>query len=253
MQLHSALHTRVCGTCRRPSRARRLPLRVSAKATADEKAKIGFRWDGANLRWVRDDRYADLAADEDNTLIRPKSGSAYVVWPVVHTVLTEAKLRSVPASEAAEMQSQGWTLLDVRLETEYEQQHAAGAVNAPFYRYVQGDSSWDNLKRLAMGAFAMKATERNPAFVDAALSKLQRDQKVIVYCAIGGTLDTNVSYRRDKKLYADPERAFGRESRSLKAVYELLQAGWSPSNILHLEGGIQQWRYQGFDLEGGLS
>jgi hypothetical protein len=44
-------------------------------------------------------------------------------------------------------------------------------------------------------------------------------------CDIGGTLDTTVSYRREKKIYADPERQFGRESRSLKAAYELLQVG----------------------------
>jgi hypothetical protein len=44
-------------------------------------------------------------------------------------------------------------------------------------------------------------------------------------CAIGGTLDTTVSYRREKKIFADPERQFGRESRALKAAYELLQVG----------------------------
>lgn len=44
---------------------------------------------------------------------------------------------------------------------------------------------------------------------------------------------------------ADPERAFGRESRSLKAIYELYEeAGWNLNNIRHVEGGFQQWRYQ---------
>lgn len=53
--------------------------------------------------------------------------------------------------------------------------------------------------------------------------KLKKNQKVLVVCAIGGTLDTFVSYRREKKMFEDPERTFGRESRSLKAVYELLE------------------------------
>ena len=108
-------------------------------------------------------------------------------------------------------------------------------------------------------------------------------------CDIGGTLDTTVSYRREKKIYADPERQFGRESRSLKAAYELLQVGdagfmskqggcgnstsaqgcwacvhrgdsggfapcmlqtgWSAKNMLFVDGGVQQWRYQGLDME----
>jgi hypothetical protein len=47
----------------------------------------------------------------------------------------------------------------------------------------------------------------------------------------------------------DPERAFGRESRSLKAIYELYEAGWSLGNIRHVEGGFQQWRNQGLPCE----
>jgi hypothetical protein len=34
----------------------------------------GFKWDPANSRWVRDDRFAGIAADEDRTLIKPKTG-----------------------------------------------------------------------------------------------------------------------------------------------------------------------------------
>lgn len=52
---------------------------------------------------------------------------------------------------------------------------------------------------------------------------VSKRDKIILMCAIGGTLDTNVSYRREKKIYADPERAFGRESRSLKAAFELYE------------------------------
>jgi hypothetical protein len=142
------------------------------------------------------------------------------------------------------------------------------------------------------------------------LSQVKKNSKVLVICAIGGTLDTLVSYRREKRLFNDPERAFGREpprrgaprrrpaaptslprppagclvartrdparprpplvstpatspppapvpgtakppgeSRSLKAIYELLEAGWSSGNIRHVDGGFQQWRYQGLPVE----
>jgi hypothetical protein len=31
---------------------------------------------------------------------------------------------------------------------------------------------------------------------------VKKNSRVLVMCAVGGTLDTNVSYRRDKKLFA---------------------------------------------------
>jgi hypothetical protein len=36
----------------------------------------------------------------------------------------------------------------------------------PLHRFVQGTELWDNIKKFAMASFAMKATERDPDFVD---------------------------------------------------------------------------------------
>lgn len=36
----------------------------------------------------------------------------------------------------------------------------------PSCRFVQGTELWDNIKKFAMASFAMKATERDPEFVD---------------------------------------------------------------------------------------
>lgn len=65
---------------------------------------------------------------------------------------------------------------------------------------------------------------------------------------IGGTLSTKVEVAHKVKTYEvkDPDRAFGRESRSLKAAHALLMAGCN--NLAHLEGGIQQWRHQGYPM-----
>jgi hypothetical protein len=57
---------------------------------------------------------------------------------------------------------------------------------------------------------------------------------------VGGTLDTVVRVASTGKQAKDPDRSFGRETRSLKAVYELMSAGYS--NVLHLKGGLSQWR-----------
>lgn len=40
-----------------------------------------------------------------------------------------------------------------------------------------------------------------------------------------------------------------RESRSLKAAFELMtKGGWTKDNLLVVDGGLQQWRYQGYPL-----
>lgn len=44
----------------------------------------------------------------------------------------------------------------------------------------------------------------------------------------------------------DPDRDFGRESRCLKAAYELMQGGWNSSNLVFVEGGFSQWRFDGY-------
>lgn len=67
--------------------------------------------------------------------------------------------------------------------------------------------------------------ERDPAFQQTCEEKLPKNKKIIVYCGLGGTLDVGaLPYKPGGKSFKDdPERMFGRESRSLKAIYELLQ------------------------------
>lgn len=59
--------------------------------------------------------------------------------------------------------------------------------------------------------------ERNPEFVPKALAAAGGDKSklLIVYCQIGGDLETEVVVRSGKKekRYKDPERTFGRQSR----------------------------------------
>ncbi len=40
------------------------------------------------------------------------------------------------------MQKQGWTIVDVRIEGDFDKNHAVGAVNIPFFRFVQGTEFW---------------------------------------------------------------------------------------------------------------
>ena len=62
-----------------------------------------------------------------------------------------------------------------------------------------------------------------------AQERLPKNKKLIVYCGLGGTITVGAQpYKPGGKSFPDdPERMFGRESRSLKACYELLQASLS--------------------------
>jgi len=277
---------------------------------ADERVlRVGFRYDAANLRWVRDKRQDGRAFDMSKALIRPFTGGQYMSWPVCHGLLADAGLRSVPAQEARAMQKKGgWTLVDVRLPDAHAAERAEGSAGAPLFRYLDerpagepGNGAWDVAKKVAMAAFAMRATERVPRWAEefpflppsssrqggggggaaaAAAAgwfgglfggggggsktnnmddknskdggKTRVGKGVLLICSVGGSMQTEITFRRGK--YSDPERAFGRESRSLKAAYELLSRadlGWTSANVVHVEGGLAQWRFEGLPVEGG--
>ncbi len=79
-----------CATNDAPTKSK---LKIDPNAT-----KRGFKWDPANSRWLRDDRVAD-SAWENNTTVQPLTGPAYTVWPVMHSVLTDNNLQSLPPEE----------------------------------------------------------------------------------------------------------------------------------------------------------
>ena len=56
---------------------------------------------------------------------------------------------------------------------------------------------------------------------------------------------------RNRGVYDDPDRQFGRESRSLKGCYELFLAGFD--DVSHLAGGLSGWRHSKRPLVSDLS
>jgi hypothetical protein len=50
---------------------------------------------------------------------------------------------------------------------------------------VQGNEFWDKVKKIAMASFAMKATERDPDFVDNFCAAVRKNSKVRVCCCCG--------------------------------------------------------------------
>lgn len=182
--------------------------------------------------------------------VTPLSGAAYTVWPVMHQYLTtKKKLKSVNQDEALVLMRKGAILIDVRLGLDYAKEHAEGSVSVPLFRLTAGNEIWDNIKRVVMASLNMRPTERDPDFVKNVEKVVggNKKKKIILMCSIGGTLDTVVRVASTgKKTETDKDRAFGRESRSLKACYELMRAGFT--DVVHLEGGLGDWRYNGYPM-----
>ncbi|KAL4458437.1 hypothetical protein ABPG75_013302 [Micractinium tetrahymenae] len=223
--------------------ARRTARSIAVRAQKEEAAK-GWKFDGSMQRWVRDDRFAGKSL----TTVQPLSGTAYTVWPVMWDYLNSKGLKQVEEEEALAMVNKGAVVVDVRLASDYKNEHIAGAISVPMFRETAGNEGWDKVKRFVMGSLAMKATERDPDFL-ANMEKAIKNkrQQIIVACAVGGTLETVVRVASTGKSAKDPDRSFGRETRSLKACYELMQAGYT--NVVHLKGGLSNWRYNGYPTE----
>lgn len=129
--------------------------------------------------------------------VQPESGAAYTLWPIIHTALTDYGLASLPPAECLRLQASGKAVIvDVRMADQFAKQHIAGAVNVPLFRPVQGRTAFDTVKKLAMGALAMTATERNPDFAAEARAAIPPGKRVIVACMVGGTLETVVTVKK---------------------------------------------------------
>lgn len=212
-----------------------------ANVVKEETAVVegGFRWDPVMQRWARSARND---GKPQATTVVPKSGVAYTVWPVMWDYLKRKGLRTVSNVEARALVAKGAVLLDVRLADEYKRQHAEGSINVSMFRLTQGTGPWDTVKKVVMASIAQKATEREPAFA-ANVERVVggKRKKIVVMCSSGGTLSTIARVERSGKQANDPDKQFGRETRSLKACYELMQAGFS--DVLHMDGGLSGWRF----------
>lgn len=179
----------------------------------------------------------------------------YTSWAYVHRELTNRKLPSVEPKEAlrrATARFRPAVILDVREEQDYAKVHAANASSAPLFRLIQGSDLKANLRRLGYALITdFAGTERNPDFLPLAEKVVggDRNKTVLVICGRGGTLETTIERTGPKaKSFKDPERVNGIASRSLKACFELQQAGFK--NVVHVKGGLNQWLYEDLPWEG---
>ncbi|KAG6553436.1 hypothetical protein Mapa_005171 [Marchantia paleacea] len=169
-----------------------------------------------------------LAVTSEATTKTPKT-PAEAEWKIKREALLKAKVRSVSPKEALLLQKdQGYTIIDVRPEFEFNQAHPAGAINIQIYRLIKEWTAWDIARRAAFAFFGIfQGTEENPDFVKEVKEKLDKDSKIIVACIAGGTVKPS------------PNLADGSQSRSLIAAYLLTLEGYT--NVVHMEGGLRTW------------
>ncbi|KAL9432648.1 hypothetical protein AB3S75_027636 [Citrus x aurantiifolia] len=164
-----------------------------------------------------------------NAATKPAKSPAEEDWKTKRQLLLQKRVRSVEAKEALRLQKENnFVILDVRPEAEFKEAHPPGAINVQIYRLIKEWTAWDIARRAAFAFFGIfSGTEENPEFLQSVESQLDKDAKIIVACATGGTMKPSQNL---------PE---GQQSRSLIAAYLLVLNGYK--NVYHLEGGLYKW------------
>ena len=135
---------------------------------------------------------------------------------------------SISVSSVAAKQAEGYVFVDVRPAEDYAIFHAPGSVNVPLFGPITMDSPAKLMKQLLYSFNGMKGTDENPRFLEELAAAVPGKSKLLVMCDSGGTYNP-VGVVLE-----------GRRSRSLVAIYKMLDAGgWS--DILHVYGGVREW------------
>ncbi|GLI63265.1 hypothetical protein VaNZ11_006169 [Volvox africanus] len=173
-------------------------------------------------------------------LVAPRFKEAFkepVDWREMHGVLAAKGVKTVTAAEAFAKAKKGAVILDVRLADSYARRAAAPSVNVPLYQPI---ADWDLasiIRRAGFAFFGIFGTELNETFIAEVAAKVPKNKEVIVMCETGGSIDNK------------PGTQFGFQSRSLKALYYLQQAGYG--KVLHMKGGLGDWQREGLPLADG--
>jgi rhodanese-related sulfurtransferase len=156
-------------------------------------------------------------------------------WERIYGSLVATGVPSLSPAEAAKRR--GALLLDVRLADAVAKRALPKALSKPLYVPIQGWDAFSNIRRVAFAFFGIAGTELDPSWLSSVTAAIpNKGSEVVVVCEMGGRLENK------------PGVKFGFQSRSLKALYYLRQAGYK--NVKHLRGGVAAWAADGLPLEG---
>eukprot|EP00746_Dinoflagellata_sp_MGD_P074823 gnl/MRDRNA2_/MRDRNA2_30173_c0_seq1.p1 gnl/MRDRNA2_/MRDRNA2_30173_c0~~gnl/MRDRNA2_/MRDRNA2_30173_c0_seq1.p1 ORF type:complete len:308 (-),score=52.29 gnl/MRDRNA2_/MRDRNA2_30173_c0_seq1:367-1290(-) len=168
---------------------------------------------------------------------------SFLDWPTKYRSLLKRGLKLVTSEEALKMMQTPFfpaKVVDVRLAALFAAGHAQGSTNVPLFTPVQGNSVFDQSKRLLSYSLGVQPTQRNPEFQAEALKQLNRNQPIIIACDRGGSVESldDDKKAREPKFY----------TASLRAASELYDAGFK--KLFILQGGLSAWDREGFPSEG---
>jgi rhodanese-related sulfurtransferase len=160
------------------------------------------------------------------------------VWRLMQEEFVACGLEQItPTSAKAMAEENGWTLLDVRPKSDYNERHCWGAVNAQYYRAMDASDpkNWGKAAVSAMifperiGSAYLNVTE-NENFLDEVLECVEWGAPLVVYDDVGGVIgEPGVNFEN------------GVQTPSLMAIYELAARGWGTDNLMHMAGGLLFW------------
>lgn len=203
-----------------------LPTRRPAAAFTAPRSRSARRCRRAAAAPVR----AGLTSGLQIGGMRPTSPKA---WALISTTLKQNGVSFISPAQAAR---NGTPIVDIRPSNEFSKGRLPGAVNCQFYQPIEGWGPDKIARRVAFTFFGVPGTEVNPEFLEQVAAAVpKRSGGCLLVCNIGGSLDPT-----------GPSK-FGRQSRSLTAAYELVQAGFK--NVKILEGGYSAWAKEDRDVE----
>ena len=152
---------------------------------------------------------------------------------MVFDSLSQQGVQSLTPLEASKRR--GAVLLDVRLAEAANQLCVPAAVQVPLYQPIARFDAASIIRRAAFAFFAIAGTERNPEFLAQVARRVpNKGAELLCLCESGGSLETRAGVAK------------GFQSRSLKSVFLLRQAGYK--NVKHVRGGSRAWQKAGLPM-----
>ncbi|KAF5837089.1 hypothetical protein DUNSADRAFT_4870, partial [Dunaliella salina] len=153
--------------------------------------------------------------------------------------LRSASFRSItPEAACSRAKKRQAVLIDVRLPAKFDEIRAKSSMNVPLYIPIQNWDAASIIRRAGFASFGVYGTELNPNFVEE-VKEESKGRELMVICESGGSIEAKAG--NDK----------GFQSRSLKAIYYLLQGGVSSNKISHVSGGLSRWTREDLPIASG--
>jgi rhodanese-related sulfurtransferase len=168
-------------------------------------------------------------------------------WPEMRKSLLDFGLESIAPEEAQKLVKQNKAII-IDLSAKYYLSHIEPSVHVPLYKVVKAKDTLTSLGNFLSKVTLLDWDAVNRNFVNDAKEILGDEKRLMIVSCTGGGSLKNVIESKSNGGGASSDSDSGTKSRSLRAAYELVQAGYT--NVAHLQGGITAWKAAGLPMEG---